>query len=66
MGKIKKEENEEETVVKKIKFTKAQLVSSKKYSASRDIIQAVLADDKMYSIEEVENEIEKFKKGKVN
>lgn len=46
-------------------FTKAQILASKKYSNRQDILNALLVDDKNYSLIEVDALIEKFMKGKV-
>lgn len=47
------------------KFYKKQLVASKKYSRYKDLLNAVLKDDSTYSIDEVDELIENFMKGKV-
>lgn len=49
-----------------VKFTKRALVSCKKLREQRDIVSALLEDDKVYTISEVERMIEQFLKGKVN
>ncbi len=46
-------------------FTKAQIIASKKYSNRQDILNALLVDDKNYSLSEVDALIDKFMKGKV-
>ncbi|ABX43316.1 hypothetical protein [Lachnoclostridium phytofermentans] len=46
-------------------FTKEQLLSSKRYNDKKDIISAILHDERLYSREEVDALIEKFMKGKV-
>lgn len=46
-------------------FTKAQILASKKYANRQDILNALLVDDKTYSLTEVDALIEKFMKGKV-
>lgn len=55
-----KEKNEE---VATFKFTKKQLLKSKKYVNRQDVLNALLKDDKAYSFEEVDNILEKFYKG---
>lgn len=64
MGKenLKKEEKE---VIVEDKFTKEQLISSKKFSNNKDVLSALLEDDKEYSESEVNEIIENFMKGKV-
>ena len=47
------------------KFTKEQIVNSKKYIEDSDIVRALLEDNKTYTIKEVDSIIEKFRKGKV-
>ena len=46
-------------------FSKEQLLASKRYGGQKDLINALLADDKMYSFEEVDSMINKVMKGKV-
>lgn len=46
-------------------FTKEQLLNSEKYRNKRDILRAVLEDDKKYSIAEADKQIENFLKGEV-
>lgn len=47
------------------KFTKSQILTSKKLSYSRDLINTLLKDDKAYTLKEVEIEINKYLKRKV-
>lgn len=56
------------TEIKKetIKFTKEQIVNSKKFKNRVDLIRVILDDNKTYTIEEVQKEIEKFMKRRVN
>ncbi|MGN6710722.1 hypothetical protein [Anaerocolumna jejuensis] len=46
-------------------FTKQQLVSSKKYAEKKDLLNALLVDDRSYSMAEVEEILDGFLKGKV-
>lgn len=46
-------------------FTKAQILASKVYKNRRDVLGVILADDKSYTLEEVQNLLDKFMKGKV-
>ena len=48
-----------------ISFSKSQLVKSKRFFEERDLLNALLADNKTYTIDEVSNMISDFKKGKV-
>lgn len=50
---------------KKTSFSKKQLLVSKRYVDQKDLINVLLADDKIYSFEEVDSLINKFMKGKV-
>lgn len=55
--------------VKKIteeKYTKYQIVNSKTFINNRDLLRAVLKEDKSYSKKEINEIIENYKKGKVN
>lgn len=47
------------------RFTKAQLMNSKKYADRKDLIGALLDDGIEYTISQVDEMIEKFMKGKV-
>lgn len=60
-----KEMEKEEKKQSVSRFTKEQILSSKKYRDSRDLLQAVLEDSSTYSLEEVEKKIEDYRKGKV-
>lgn len=46
-------------------FSKSQLVKSKRFLEERDLLNALLTDNKAYTIDEVTNMISDFKKGKV-
>lgn len=59
MGKDKKEVKEIDV------FSKEQLISSKKFMNNKDVLSALLEDDKKYSESEVNEIIENFMKGKV-
>ncbi|NFG22690.1 hypothetical protein FDF11_08280 [Clostridium botulinum] len=52
--------NEEE-----LKFTKEQIIKGKRYRYQRDLISALLVDGNSYSLNEVNELIDKFEKGKV-
>lgn len=47
-------------------FTKMQLLASDKFTGRKDIINALLSDEKEYTVEAVEEKITKYMKGKVN
>ncbi|WP_304340462.1 hypothetical protein [Metaclostridioides mangenotii] len=61
----KKAELEKKETAVIAKFTKEQLVSAKKYSNRRDILNALLEADKLYSFGETDELINKFEKKKV-
>lgn len=67
MGKEKKEYKEIKGVkeVEETVFDKHQLVSSKKFMNDKDILSALLEDNKNYSDNEANEILENFKKGKV-
>jgi len=48
------------------RFTKQQLIKSKKYAPKADVLGAVLLDSETYSASEVDKLVDKFLKGKVN
>lgn len=47
-------------------FSKAQLMTSKRYRDKTDLVDALLIDGKTYTMDEVDEIIENFLKGKVN
>ena len=53
-----------ETIVT-VKFTKTQLMGSKKYADNRDLLNALLTEGESYSHSEVAKLIEDFMKGAV-
>lgn len=46
-------------------FSKDELLRSEKYKLQTDVLNALLDDEKKYTIEETDKLIEKFMKGKV-
>lgn len=48
------------------KFSKEQLVHSDRFARRRDLLNALLRDDKLYTITEAETMIQQYLKGKVN
>lgn len=46
-------------------FSKEQLLASEKFSNRRDLIEALLDENKQYTMESVEQMMEEFMKGKV-
>ena len=49
---------------KEMEYTKMNLLSSKRYSHNRDILNVILNDDKTYNLNEVDKLIEDFYKKK--
>ena len=45
-------------------YTKAQILAAEKFSNRRDLLGAILKDQE-YTLDQVDAEIEKFRKGKV-
>ena len=58
---MKKEVKEQKETV----YTKEQFVTSNSYKDYKEVLQAVLKEDKEYTKTEVETIIEQFMKGKV-
>ena len=50
---------------REIKYTKKQIMKAAKVSRYADAAQALLEEDKLYSMQEVEEIIDQFMKGKV-
>ena len=48
------------------RYTKEQILSSKRFADRKDIVGVVLKDSIKYSIDEVEQHIEDFMKGEVD
>jgi len=53
----------EEAIIQK--FTKEQILNSDKYVKHKDILTAILKENKTYTKEEVENKINEFLKRRV-
>lgn len=47
------------------KFSKEQLLKSRRYANRRDLLGALLSDEKRYTLKEVDAAIKTFMKGKV-
>lgn len=56
-----------ETKVEKIEcsYSKEQLVKAERFKDRKDLLNAILSDDKQYTIEDVEQLMDDFLKGKV-
>lgn len=48
-----------------MKYTKEQILSAKKYNHNRDVVNVILENKQLYTLDEVDNLIEKFMKGEV-
>lgn len=46
-------------------FSKEQIISCKRYSDRKDLVNVLVEGSKLYSFDEVDNLINKFLKGKV-
>lgn len=46
-------------------FSKEQLVRSKRFSGSQDLLEAALSSDRKYTIDEADGIISSYKKGRV-
>lgn len=65
MSKESKENKEnKETAVSK--YSKEQIIQSKKFKSRVDVLSVILDENKTYTIADVESELNKFMKGKVN
>ena len=64
---VKKETKTAESNPSKIenKFSKEQLLAAKRFQDRKDIVNALLSPDEEYTVETVEQMIEKYMKGKV-
>ncbi|EHL19783.1 hypothetical protein HMPREF9628_01299 [Peptoanaerobacter stomatis] len=60
-------QKEQENIAEDVqdKFTKEQLIKSKKYEDKRDILNVILEDKELYSISKVDEMIEVFLKEEV-
>ena len=54
-----------ESVQEEVKFSKTEILKSKKYSNMKDLVIAVLPDNFVGTVTEADSEIEKYLKGKV-
>lgn len=61
----KNQETEQVVKNEEIKYSKKQLVSSKKYAFDQDLLQVLLNDDSLYTLEEVESKLNEYKKRSV-
>jgi hypothetical protein len=64
----KKAESEEVQSVQDVQteFTKGQILNSAKYKHRRDLVDALLKDEKKYTMKSVDGLIDNFLKGQVN
>ena len=52
-----------EELTKEETYTKQAILNSKKYIKQKDLVNALLDDDKKYTLKEVDNTIKKYLKG---
>lgn len=55
----------EKAAAPKVQYTKVQLAKSKRYAPHKDLVTALLDEEKMYTFAEVDKEIETYRKGRV-
>ncbi len=48
-----------------MEFTKQELLTAKKLAKNKDLVNALLEDDKTYTVEKVEQIVDNYLKGKV-
>ncbi|MFV0519796.1 MAG: hypothetical protein ACK5LY_05915 [Lachnospirales bacterium] len=60
---MKKKEDGIETVDTELIFKKEQIIKSKMFEESKDILGVILNNNEKYSLEDVKKKIEIFKKG---
>ena len=58
--------SKKENKITEEKYTKNQIVRSKTFIDNKDLLNAILKEDKSYSKKEINKIIENYKKGKVN
>lgn len=64
MKTMAKEHKETDNI--EVKFSKSQLVESKRFSGLKDLLNTILEDGKEYTLDEVVSKVDKYMKGKVN
>lgn len=62
----KKTETTAEVKTEAVKFPKETILKTKRFASVRDILHAILDDEKEYTMDEVEKAVDKWMKGKVN
>ena len=58
--------SKKENKITEEKYTKNQIIKSKTFIDNKDLLNAILKEDKSYSKQEINKIIENYKKGKVN
>ena len=64
-NKINKNQEVEQVKTEEPRYSKKQLVSSKKYASNKDLLEVLLNDNDLYTFEEVESQINEYKKRSV-
>lgn len=54
-----------EVVIKEQEYTKQQILASARYKGRKDLVTALLDDNRTYTIAEVDQKISQFMKGQV-
>lgn len=65
MAATRKNTDEAKTKQTEQRFSKEQILASGKYVNRRDLVDALLDEEKSYTFETVDGMIEKYKKGRV-
>ena len=65
MATRKTEKVQDEAIKAEHKFSKEQIVTSKRFRHRRDMLTAILNDGEQYTLADVDELIEKYMKGKV-
>lgn len=65
MAATRKNTDEVKTKQTEQRFSKEQILASGKYVNRRDLVDALLEEEKSYTFETVDDMIEKYKKGRV-
>ena len=65
MAEAKKQKNSTTEKIAEPKFSKEQIAASERYRNYRDLVEALLDDEKKYTYEAVDKLIENYKKGQV-
>lgn len=59
------EQNEIEYNTEELKYTKESILNSKKYSERKDILSVILKEDEEYTLNDIDDILNKFMKGEI-